>query len=432
MIKLISKSLIRYEGCLQRINQEESTVTLTKVRSFGSEGRRNDVFIPPSNHVYPCIVFRAPDIAELDVLEQNDFYDDPAKLDPAIVSMQQQTPVSAQTPADVVVPQQVSARVPAPTHVTRNAAASQRVSRNKPPPIGSAAPGSAVRNQKPSKSTEAAPPTTAWGKPAPKSSAPPARKAWDTRNKSLGNAPRRVNSNNNPIGTRRQMQTNSAPVANRQKRQPAPVRRVPAAAAAAASKSSTANRPSAWGKPAASSSQTSKKWSAPAKSAPGMGSHLMGGKKVTPRAAAVKFDFEAMLAKALKADVKEAAQVQTVAVYTGDSFFDNLSTDTTGRSKHVGGPQFRKEQNDQNMETFGQIRLNRPQRNRNRYQQRGNNGPRRRTQYRGQQHQQHRQNRGQQNRMHQNNRSYSKATNRPPRRYYRTDTRARRNQTDST
>ena len=81
--------------------------------------------------------------------------------------------------------------------------------------------------------------------------------------------------------------------------------------------------------------------------------------------------------------------MQTVAVYTGDSFFDNLSTDTTGRSQHARGPQFRKEQNEyvcdfasrddmcipakhtyttctvgfsQNMETFGQIRLNRSQR----------------------------------------------------------------------
>merc|ERR1719174_1147711 len=117
-----------------------------------------------------------------------------------------------------------------------------------------------------------------------------------------------------------------------------------------------------------------------------MGSHLMGGKKVTPRAAAVKFDFEAMLAQALKAKSKEAAPVQTVAVYTGDSFFDNLSTDATGRTQHVRGPQFRKEQNDQNMETFGQVRLNRPNRGRNRYNQnRGNNGPRRRPQNRGQQ-----------------------------------------------
>merc|ERR1712032_1653757 len=232
------------------------------------------------------------------------------------------------------------------------------------------------------------------------------------------------------------------PTVNRQKRQTAPVRRVPAAAA---SKSSTANRPSAWG--AGSNSQATKKWSAPktGRSAPGMGSHLMGGKKVTPRAAAVKFDFEAMLAKALKADAKEAATVQTVAVYTGDSFFDNLSTDATGRSQHVRGPQFRKEQNDQNMETFGQIRLNRPQRNRNRYQNRGNNGPRRRPPYRGQQ---NRQNRGQQNRMQQNRmqqnrmqpnrmqpnrmqqnkRSYSKAAAKPPRRYYLTNSRVR-NQT---
>merc|ERR1712032_1070318 len=113
----------------------------------------------------------------------------------------------------------------------------------------------------------------------------------------------------------------------------------------------------------------------------------------TPRKTDTTFDFEAMLAKGFKAKSKEAAPVQTVAVYTGDSFFDNLSTDTTGRTQHVRGPQFRKEQNDQNMETFGQVRLNRPNRGRNRYNQnRDNNGPRRRPQYRGQQ-QQHRQQR---------------------------------------
>jgi Scd6-like Sm domain len=68
-ISLISKSSIRYEGTLYTIDTNESTVALKDVQSFGSEKRpRPGGFIAPSPEVYEYIIFRGPDIAELNVI----------------------------------------------------------------------------------------------------------------------------------------------------------------------------------------------------------------------------------------------------------------------------------------------------------------------------------------------------------------------------
>ena len=69
-ISLISKSDIRYEGTLSSIDTSQHTVSLSTVRSFGTEGRRGDGReIPASNDIYEIIIFRGADIKDLTVIQ---------------------------------------------------------------------------------------------------------------------------------------------------------------------------------------------------------------------------------------------------------------------------------------------------------------------------------------------------------------------------
>ena len=69
-ISLISKSEIRYEGILDGIDPEEHTVSLSNVKSFGTEGRRGEgKDILPSNELYETIIFRGSDIKDLTVIQ---------------------------------------------------------------------------------------------------------------------------------------------------------------------------------------------------------------------------------------------------------------------------------------------------------------------------------------------------------------------------
>lgn len=69
-ISLISKSDIRYEGTLSSIDTSQHTVSLTNVRSFGTEGRRADGReIPASTEIYEIIIFRGADIKDLTVIQ---------------------------------------------------------------------------------------------------------------------------------------------------------------------------------------------------------------------------------------------------------------------------------------------------------------------------------------------------------------------------
>eukprot|EP01087_Luapelamoeba_hula_P004925 TRINITY_DN1492_c0_g1_i2.p1 TRINITY_DN1492_c0_g1~~TRINITY_DN1492_c0_g1_i2.p1 ORF type:complete len:497 (+),score=65.18 TRINITY_DN1492_c0_g1_i2:116-1606(+) len=93
-ISLISKSGIRYEGLLYNIDKD-STVALQNVRSFGTEGRRKDGEIPPSNNLYDYIIFRGTDIKALKVCEPPPMptMHHPPPNDPAIIAMNQQMPM---------------------------------------------------------------------------------------------------------------------------------------------------------------------------------------------------------------------------------------------------------------------------------------------------------------------------------------------------
>ncbi|KAM0747192.1 hypothetical protein T439DRAFT_383346 [Meredithblackwellia eburnea MCA 4105] len=69
LISLISKSDIRYQGILHSINPAEATVSLEKVRSLGTEGRKGNPAeeIPGNDNVYDFIVFRASDVKDLQI-----------------------------------------------------------------------------------------------------------------------------------------------------------------------------------------------------------------------------------------------------------------------------------------------------------------------------------------------------------------------------
>ncbi|MCJ1463022.1 hypothetical protein MMC07_001626 [Pseudocyphellaria aurata] len=87
-ISLISKRDIRYVGTLHEISSENSTVALEQVVSFGTEGRRPEDEVPPSDNVYEYIVFRGSDVKDLRIEDtpkenkppQPQMPDDPAIL----------------------------------------------------------------------------------------------------------------------------------------------------------------------------------------------------------------------------------------------------------------------------------------------------------------------------------------------------------------
>ena len=58
-----------YVGTLHEISSENSTVALEQVVSFGTEGRRPDDEVLPSDNVYEYIVFRGSDVKDLRIEE---------------------------------------------------------------------------------------------------------------------------------------------------------------------------------------------------------------------------------------------------------------------------------------------------------------------------------------------------------------------------
>lgn len=92
-ICLISNAGNRYEGILFNINTQESTVGLSGVRAFGTEGRKPGAEVPGSDDVYDYIVFRGKDIQDLTVSEAA------PPDDPAIVAINPMPSSAAEPPA---------------------------------------------------------------------------------------------------------------------------------------------------------------------------------------------------------------------------------------------------------------------------------------------------------------------------------------------
>eukprot|EP00007_Cunea_sp_BSH-02190019_P002327 CAMPEP_0174230916 /NCGR_PEP_ID=MMETSP0417-20130205/1550_1 /TAXON_ID=242541 /ORGANISM="Mayorella sp, Strain BSH-02190019" /LENGTH=499 /DNA_ID=CAMNT_0015308685 /DNA_START=147 /DNA_END=1646 /DNA_ORIENTATION=+ len=83
MITLISVKGCRYTGTLVSVDPPTSSLALQNVRSFGTEDRQVEKAIPPSDQVYPCIIFNAADIKDLTVCQAP--VSQPPLQDPAIM-----------------------------------------------------------------------------------------------------------------------------------------------------------------------------------------------------------------------------------------------------------------------------------------------------------------------------------------------------------
>jgi len=85
-ISLVSKAKIRYEGILYTIDANESTVALSKVRSFGTEDRPTDRPVPARDEIFEYIIFRGADIEDLQVREppQSSLSQDPAIVESSV------------------------------------------------------------------------------------------------------------------------------------------------------------------------------------------------------------------------------------------------------------------------------------------------------------------------------------------------------------
>ncbi|KAJ3005966.1 hypothetical protein HKX48_000376 [Thoreauomyces humboldtii] len=87
-ISLISNSEVRYVGTLLEINQQESTVSLQDVQSFGTEGRTGNpaTEMAPSDEAYPYVVFRGSDVKDLHVMTAPERAAARVPNDPAVIS----------------------------------------------------------------------------------------------------------------------------------------------------------------------------------------------------------------------------------------------------------------------------------------------------------------------------------------------------------
>ena len=92
-ISLTSQSNIRYQGVLSSIDSAQATLSLEKVRSFGTEGRcaaagQPQEEVPGNDSIYDYVVFRAADVLDLRIDGPSAPRDQPAAVPAPAPEMQ--------------------------------------------------------------------------------------------------------------------------------------------------------------------------------------------------------------------------------------------------------------------------------------------------------------------------------------------------------
>jgi len=139
-ISLISKKNIRYEGTLYSINEQDATVALQNVKSYGTEGREQQdptgTFVPTQDAIHPYLVFRGSDIKDLHVHEKvqpspSSSTSAPQQQKPTTATSTNDGPTTTSSP-EVKKPEKSSSD-PTSKHVSKAPSSSPRVQRTKEP-----------------------------------------------------------------------------------------------------------------------------------------------------------------------------------------------------------------------------------------------------------------------------------------------------------
>lgn len=91
LISLITNAKIRYEGTLVKVDQAERAMHLTKVKSYGTEGRQAEgqPNVPPRDGVIESVIFKIDMIQDFQIVKRPEARPEPKKdesQDPAIVT----------------------------------------------------------------------------------------------------------------------------------------------------------------------------------------------------------------------------------------------------------------------------------------------------------------------------------------------------------
>jgi protein LSM14 len=152
-ISLISKKNIRYEGLLYSINEQNMTVALQNVRSYGTEGRELEPltdpttgavtttgqFVPPNDDVHAYLLFRGQDIKDLHVHESQPAVAEPTVTpEPTAVAVTKPAapPPTTPTPTTTTVPPASRTSDVKPTPAPRSSGRSGRGGPRKPEVTG--------------------------------------------------------------------------------------------------------------------------------------------------------------------------------------------------------------------------------------------------------------------------------------------------------